>query len=50
MMLEKRSVGCLIRAGYRRFWKACQPINHSITGDAAMAHEAASSEQPMVIW
>jgi hypothetical protein len=27
----------LIRAGYRRFWKACQPIDHSITGDAAMA-------------
>jgi hypothetical protein len=40
----------LIRAGYRRFWKACQPINDGITGDAAIAHEAASSEQFMVAW
>jgi hypothetical protein len=29
-------------------WKACQPINHGITGDAAIAHEAASSEQLLV--
>jgi hypothetical protein len=50
MMLENALWVDLIRAGYRRFWKACQPINHSITGDAAMAHGATSSEQPMVTW
>jgi hypothetical protein len=36
MMMEKRPALDLIRIGYRRSRKACQPFDHDIADDAAL--------------
>jgi hypothetical protein len=49
MMVGKRSHGWFDPGGYRRFGRACQPTDHSIADNPALAFKADLSQQTLVL-
>jgi hypothetical protein len=49
MMVGKRSISWFDPAGYRRFGRACQPVDDSTADDPALAFKADLSQQTLVL-